>query len=364
MQSSVEQQLRRLQQVLHTLGQTDVVDQHILYPGHRREHLMRSLVGRILGGKSFDDLQLGGAALEGLAGDERFAERCRLLLQMLNIQATAEQVRGCSGQQEKDTALVLQIAQLLQAMEQRRGIASRGAAEAAQQQEAVAAARPDAAVSQLLTNACSNLAKLTSDSMQLFAADMSDVLQTYSDQGALQQLQQLRQQTTAKAHQLQEQLKQALARGSSCEGACSEPWQQQVQQVEQGLELLLQQVQQFDQIYQQELSVWAEAANKEGQQQQQHMLLSSVLQAAGSSDNDHVAEGVGLAARRIVAAYKGVNAALEGFGCIMKQHQALQNVPSAVLEEQRAMHSEEAGMYRSSAAILRSAAAGAAAAKQ
>jgi hypothetical protein len=29
---------------------------------------------RILGGKSIDDLQLGGAALEGLAGDERFAE--------------------------------------------------------------------------------------------------------------------------------------------------------------------------------------------------------------------------------------------------------------------------------------------------
>jgi hypothetical protein len=34
-------------------------------------------------------------------------------------------------------------------------------------------------VAQLLTNACSNLAKLTSDSMQLFAADMSEVLKTY-----------------------------------------------------------------------------------------------------------------------------------------------------------------------------------------
>jgi hypothetical protein len=30
---------------------------------------------RILGGKSVDDLQLGGITLEGLAGDERFAER-------------------------------------------------------------------------------------------------------------------------------------------------------------------------------------------------------------------------------------------------------------------------------------------------
>jgi hypothetical protein len=72
-----------------------------------------------------------------------------------------------------------------------------------------------------------------------------------SDQGALQQLQQLREQATIKAQQLQEQLQQALASGSGCEGACSEPWRQQVQQVEQGLELLLQQVQQFDQTYQQ-----------------------------------------------------------------------------------------------------------------
>lgn len=54
-------------------------------------------------------------------------------------------------------------------------------------------------------------------------------------------------------------------------------------------------------------------------------MLGLALQAAGSSDSvDQVAEGVGLAARRILAAYKGVNAALEGFGCIMKQHQALQ----------------------------------------
>jgi hypothetical protein len=74
----------------------------------------------------------------------------------------------------------------------------------------------------------------------------------------------------------------------------------------------------------QELSVWAEVANQDVQQQQQPV-LGLVLQAAGNGDSmSQVAEGVGLAARRIVAAYKGVNAALEGFGCIMKQHQALQ----------------------------------------
>jgi hypothetical protein len=36
-----------------------------------------------------------------------------------------------------------------------------------------------------------------------------------------------------------------------------------------------------------------------------------------------------------------------------------QNVPAAVLQEQRAVHAEEARMYSSSAAILQSAAAGA-----
>jgi hypothetical protein len=42
----VEQQLCSLKQVLHALGQTDAVDHHILYPGHRREQLIRGLVGR------------------------------------------------------------------------------------------------------------------------------------------------------------------------------------------------------------------------------------------------------------------------------------------------------------------------------
>jgi hypothetical protein len=89
-------------------------------------------------------------------------------------------LQGCSGQQEQDTALILRIAQLLQAMQQRRGSSSQGTVAASSQQEAAAAAGPpDGAVAQLLTNACSNLAKLTSDSMQLFAADMSDVLKTY-----------------------------------------------------------------------------------------------------------------------------------------------------------------------------------------
>jgi hypothetical protein len=60
-------------------------------------------------------------------------------------------------------------------MERQRGSPS----SAASQQQPMPAAPPDAAVSQLLSNACSNLAKLTSDSMQLFASDMSDVLKTY-----------------------------------------------------------------------------------------------------------------------------------------------------------------------------------------
>jgi hypothetical protein len=77
----------------------------------------------------------------------------------------------------------------------------------------------------------------------------------------------------------------------------------------------------------QELLVWADVANGEALQQQlqQQLGLGLVLQAAGSSDSlSQVAERVGLAARGMVEGYKGVTAALEGFGCIMKQHQALQ----------------------------------------
>jgi hypothetical protein len=43
-----------------------------------KQHLLHAgslLLYRMLGGKDIDDLQLGGAVLEGLAGDERFAER-------------------------------------------------------------------------------------------------------------------------------------------------------------------------------------------------------------------------------------------------------------------------------------------------
>lgn len=88
-------------------------------------------------------------------------------------------LQGCSGQQEQDTALLLQMAGLLQAMERQRGSTSRDATPSASQQESASAVPSDAAVAQLLTSACSNLAKLTSDSMQLFAADLNDVLKTY-----------------------------------------------------------------------------------------------------------------------------------------------------------------------------------------
>jgi hypothetical protein len=70
--------------------------------------------------------------------------------------------------------------------------------------------------------------------------------------------------------------------------------------------------------------VWADVANDQ-QLQQQETVLGLFLQAPSSSDSvSQVAEGVGLAARRMVAAYKGVNAALDSFECIMKQHKALQ----------------------------------------
>lgn len=81
----------------------------------------------------------------------------------------------------------------------------------------------------------------------------------------------------------------------------------------------------------QELSVWAEVASEE----QPHGLDVGLGHKA--SNIMQTAEGVGLAARRIVAAYKGVTAALDGFESIMKHHQALQ-VRSRLWSHRQAGH--------------------------
>lgn len=78
-------------------------------------------------------------------------------------------VQGCSGNQQQDTALLVAMAEQLQAMEQQRSI------KAGHQQ----AAAPDGAILQLLCTANQNLGQLTSSSLQLFASDMNDVLKTY-----------------------------------------------------------------------------------------------------------------------------------------------------------------------------------------
>lgn len=41
-----EQQLASLKQLLSLLGQPDIIDHHILYPGLRREQLIRGLMTR------------------------------------------------------------------------------------------------------------------------------------------------------------------------------------------------------------------------------------------------------------------------------------------------------------------------------
>jgi hypothetical protein len=94
------QLLSELSSLLQPLGLSKHVEQHILYPGQRRNQLVQALVSRfvassldnarhrflhltftylkvtcrLLGGRDLDDLQLADAgALDGLPEDERFA---------------------------------------------------------------------------------------------------------------------------------------------------------------------------------------------------------------------------------------------------------------------------------------------------
>lgn len=66
------------------------------------------------------------------------------------------------------------------------------------------------------------------------------------------QLPQLCQQATQRMQQLQQALQQLQAAGAAdCEGAGSEPWRQQVLELDAALERQLQEVQAFDAVYQQ-----------------------------------------------------------------------------------------------------------------
>lgn len=195
-----------------------------------------------------------------------------------------------------------------------------------------------------------------------------------SDQGALQQQSRLQQQVSDRLQQLKQQLQQtSAAGGSNCEGADGQEWQQQIAQAERVLDELLKEVQNLHRVYQQvrrpcvhlgrhsccgscwptmayiglhtdysnisgmqlpaivmtplllptvyldvqELSVWADVAAAPDH--------TSPVGGLHAADNTlQAADSVGQAAQRIVVAYQGLTAALDGFGGVMKQHQALQ----------------------------------------
>lgn len=110
-------------------------------------------------------------------------------------------MQGCSGNQEQDTAPLLQMARLLAAMEGQRaasGGSSRTAAAAASSQHtsrgqttqqqpqegegvvaSAAASSSHSKVTQLLAAATGQLPRLLSDTMQLFPSDMTDILKAY-----------------------------------------------------------------------------------------------------------------------------------------------------------------------------------------
>lgn len=95
-------------------------------------------------------------------------------------------VQGCSGHQDKDSAPLLQMARLLVAMEaQRSGGGSSKAPVQLQasdqdvQQQGDAPAGTISKVTQLLSAAAGQLAKLLSESVQLFPSDMANALKAY-----------------------------------------------------------------------------------------------------------------------------------------------------------------------------------------
>lgn len=92
-----------------------------------------------------------------------------MLLQGLRLCCRVTAVQGCSGNQQQDTALLIQIAELLQAMNKQRS------KKPSKQQSAA----PYGSIQQLLCTASQSLGQLTSSSLQLFASDMTDVLKVY-----------------------------------------------------------------------------------------------------------------------------------------------------------------------------------------
>lgn len=350
-----QQQLAELSQLLQPVGLSHMVDQHIMYPGHRRTQLVQAMMHRLLGGLEVEDIKFAGAELlQGIAVDERFAEKCHSILKVLGVTATPEQLRGCSGQQEHDTAPLLHMARLLNVMKAQGVASTRSAArqplEESLQEPSDAAAYSGKLV-QLLTAATAQWSKLISDTTQLFPSDMNDALKAYSDQGALVQLPTLCQHAMQRAQQLQQTLQQLLAAGaSSCEGAGGQQWQQLVQDMDAALQRQLQDMAHFDALYQQELSVWTGAANMQQQQQQpmpdQQQPWAGLQQGRDASSAAGSAESAGRMARSLMCAYQELQAVMEAVGTIMMQHQALKDVPAAMLQEQKAQHFKEACTLR------------------
>lgn len=350
------QHLSELSSILQPVGLQHLVEQHVLYPGQRRTQLVQAMMSRLLGG-AVSEVQLAVAdQYDGLPEDERFAKKCQHLLQLLGISATPEQLRGCSGHQDKDSAPLLQMARLLVAMDAQRGVSSSSKApvqlqasdqDVQQQGDAGSISK----VTHLLSAAAGQLAKLLSENVQLFPSDMANALKAYSDQGALAQLPQLCQHAVQRAQQLHQALQQLLGSGAAgCEGAGSTQWQQLVQDVDAKLGRQLQEMQAFDAVYQQELSVWAGGANSTQQQQPQQPWGTDLR--AGSSDVVS-AEATGLMARNLMGAYAELRAVLEAVATIMAQHQALKDVPVAALQQQRDKHFQETYNMRLGASAVR-----------
>lgn len=92
-------------------------------------------------------------------------------------------MQGCSGQQDRDTAPLLQMAKLLVAMESQRGAASKIHSHQQQaDQDAPQQADPATSINritQLLYAAVGQLSKLLSEAVQLFPSDMEGALKPY-----------------------------------------------------------------------------------------------------------------------------------------------------------------------------------------
>jgi hypothetical protein len=148
--------LEQLRQRLESIGLgAEAVDAAVLFPGSRRERLLRLLMSRcchhpvarnarfrccrfctaaaaltrglhitspvtrtvhdrrLLGGRDVDSLQTHGSLQlhDGLAGDEVFAERCRILMSALGVAASTAQIRvSCSCADQDSAAVVITAA--------------------------------------------------------------------------------------------------------------------------------------------------------------------------------------------------------------------------------------------------------------